>query len=266
MVARDGYARGVNDSTRVAAIIPAENAGDTIAATIRACRAIPRVDLVLVVDDGSDDDTGNAARNAGAVVVRHSVNRGRSSAMETGGSVVAMRDIEGRDPRLLLFVGAALGEDATSLAALVQPVADKEADLTIAVPPHQAARPAGPAVRLARNSIFKATGWATAAPLATDRCITREAFAVASPLARDWGVEVGMTIDTLTAGFTALEVPCDVSKGRAETGASHPAARYRDIAMAVASRRMRGVQAPREVLDSAERSPSVGTPYAVAYE
>lgn len=256
----------MNESTRVAAIIPAENAGDTIAATIRACRAIPRVDLVLVVDDGSEDDTGQAARNAGAVVVRHSVNRGRSSAMETGGSVVAMRDIEGREPRLLLFVDAALGEDATSLAALVQPVSDGEADLTIAVPPHAAGRVAGPSVRLARSSIFRATGWATSAPLAPDRCITREAFAVASPLARDWGVEVGMTIDVLTAGFTAVEVPCDVAGSRAEVGSSRPAARYRDIAMAAASRRMRGVQAPREILESADRAPAVGVPYSVSYE
>ena len=256
----------MNDSTRVAAIIPAENAADTIAATIRACRAIPRVDLVLVVDDGSEDDTGNAARNAGAVVVRHSVNRGRSSAMETGGSVVAMRDIEGREPRLLLFVDAALGEDATSLAALIPLVADGEADLAIAVPAEGGARSAGPSVRLARKAIFKATGWATSVPLAPDRCITREAFTVASPLARDWGVEVGMTIDVLTAGFSAVELPCDVTKARADVGSSHPAARYRDIAMAATSRRMRGVQAPHGVLDGAERTPRIGTPYSIAYE
>ena len=87
---------------RVAVVIPAKDEVDRIATTIRACRAIPHVDLVLVVDDGSEDGTQHAARNAGAVVVRHSVNRGKASAMETGSSVVAMRDIEGRPVRIEL--------------------------------------------------------------------------------------------------------------------------------------------------------------------
>ncbi|HLS61950.1 MAG TPA: glycosyltransferase, partial [Ruania sp.] len=69
---------------RVAAVIPAKDEEDRIAATVRAVRAIPHVDLVLVVDDGSEDDTQHLARRAGAVVVRHSVNRGKASAMETG--------------------------------------------------------------------------------------------------------------------------------------------------------------------------------------
>ena len=93
---------------RVAVVIPAKDEEDRIAATIRAARAIPNVDLVIVVDDGSEDDTQNAARAAGATVIRHSVNRGKASAMETGASVAAMRDTVGRPSRLLLFIDAVL--------------------------------------------------------------------------------------------------------------------------------------------------------------
>jgi len=88
-------------SQRVAVVIPAKDEADRIAATVRAARAIPHVDLVLVVDDGSEDDTQHVARRAGAVVVRHSVNRGKASAMETGASVAAMRDVVGAPRRLL---------------------------------------------------------------------------------------------------------------------------------------------------------------------
>ena len=48
---------------------------------MRACRAIPSVDLLIVVDDGSTDDTGRAARAAGAVVVLH----GQAVAFSTAG-------------------------------------------------------------------------------------------------------------------------------------------------------------------------------------
>ncbi|MFC2569798.1 MAG: glycosyltransferase, partial [Schaalia sp.] len=41
---------------RVAAVIAAHNVGRAVAATVRACRAIPSVDLLIVVDDGSTDD------------------------------------------------------------------------------------------------------------------------------------------------------------------------------------------------------------------
>ena len=39
----------------VAAVIPAKDEADRIAATVRAVRGIPGVDLVVVVDDGSSD-------------------------------------------------------------------------------------------------------------------------------------------------------------------------------------------------------------------
>ena len=46
------------------------------------------------------------------------------------------------------------------------------------------------------------------------RCLTREAFEAATPLAHGWGVETGMTIDLLRRGFRVVEVPCDLSTGR----------------------------------------------------
>lgn len=39
---------------------------------------------VVVVDDGSTDETGEAARRAGAIVLRHVVNRGQGAALQTG--------------------------------------------------------------------------------------------------------------------------------------------------------------------------------------
>ncbi|VZO37720.1 Glucosyl-3-phosphoglycerate synthase [Occultella aeris] len=231
------------DDQRVAVVIPAKDEAERIAATVRAVRAIPHVDLVLVVDDGSEDDTQHLARGAGAVVVRHSHNRGKASAMETGAAVVAMRDAETGPARLLLFVDADLGATAVNAAPLVPPVLHGKADMSIATLPKQAgAGGRGIVTGLARRSIHAATGWAPAQPLSGQRCLTRAAFDAATPLARGWGVETGMTIDVLLQGFAVVEVPCDLrhrASGSDLKGQLHRAAQYRDVAMAVAARRFR---------------------------
>ena len=227
---------------RVAVVIPAKDESRRIAATVRAARAIPHVDLVLVVDDGSEDATQHVAREAGAVVVRHSHNRGKAAAMETGAAVVAMRDVEDGPARLLLFIDADLGESAVNTAPLVPPVFDDEVDATIALlPPQPGAGGRGIVVGLARRSIQSMTGWTPTQPLSGMRCMTRAAFEAATPLARGWGVETGMTIDLLTQGFRIQEVPCDLRhrpSGSDWRGQVHRAAQYRDVLLAVNARKV----------------------------
>ena len=236
--------RAAREVQRVAVVIPAKDEEDRIAATVRSARAIPHVDLVLVVDDGSEDDTQHAARAAGAVVVRHSHNRGKAAAMETGAAVVAMRDAPGRPERLLLFIDGDLGETAVNTAPLVTPVREGVADVAIALlPPQAGAGGRGIVVGAARRAIHSLTGWTPTQPLSGMRCLTREAFEAATPLARGWGVETGMTIDLLRKGYVAVEVPCDL-KHRASSndlkGQLHRAAQYRDVLVAVNARRVRG--------------------------
>jgi hypothetical protein len=228
---------------RVAVIIPAKDEAPRIEATVRAARAIPHVDLVLVVDDGSEDDTQHVAREAGAVVVRHSHNRGKAAAMETGAAVVAMRDSVDRPARLLLFIDGDLGESAVNAAPLVTPVLEGKVDFTIALlPPQPGAGGRGIVVGAARRGIQSLTGWTATQPLSGMRCLTRAAFETATPLARGWGVETGMTIDLLRQGFAVAEVPCDLShrpSGKDLRGQLHRAAQYRDVMLAVSARRAR---------------------------
>lgn len=255
----------MNDGTqRVAVVIPARDEAARIGGTVRAAHALPHVDLVIVVDDGSDDDTQSIARASGATVVRHSVNRGKASAMETGASVVRMRDSEGHPPRLLLFLDADLGESAVETAPLIDPVLRGQADCTIAaLPPQKGAGGHGFVVNLGRRSIERATGWRPVAPLSGQRCLSAEAFDAARPLAFGWGVEVGMTIDLLTAGFTLQEVPCDIrhrATGNDIAGIAHRASQYKDVARAVWTRRFHKVALPhgKRVAASHENFTPVG--------
>jgi glycosyltransferase involved in cell wall biosynthesis len=230
----------------VAVVIPAKDEAARIEATVAAAARIGHADLVVVVDDGSSDDTGALARGAGAVVVRHPRNRGKAAAMESGAAEVERRDVAAPDhpPRALLFIDADLEGSAIETAALAAPVLSGEADMTVAVLPPQRESGGGHGfvVRLARKGIRQATGFVAAQPLSGMRCLTREAFEAARPLARGWGVEVGLTIDVLRGGYRMLEVPCDLQHrvtGRDLRSQLHRAAQYRDVARALATRRFR---------------------------
>jgi hypothetical protein len=234
----------------VAAVIPAKDEADRIAATVRAVRGIPGVDLVVVVDDGSIDRTAELAREAGAEVVRHARNHGKAAAMTTGAGYVARHEAaeghvaEAADRRPLLFVDGDLEDTAANVAVLVPPVLEGRADMTIATLPPQktAGGGRGFVVRLARKGIEDLTGFSAQQPLSGMRCISRPAFETATPLARGWGVEVGLTVDVLLAGLRVQEVPCELHhrvSGADWRGQLHRARQYRDVALALARRRAR---------------------------
>jgi len=259
-VTADDAVPGAGDPTRdrLAVVVPAKDEAEGIAATVHAALRIPGAATVVVVDDGSTDDTAARAAAAGAVVVRHRRNLGKASAMESGAARVARLDAEaGGPPRALLFVDADLGATAVNTAPLAAPVLAGEADMTIAVLPAQwtAGGGRGLVVKLSRGGIRQATGWTASQPLSGMRCLSREAFEAARPLARGWGVETGLTIDLLLAGYRVLEVPCELQHrvtGSDWHGQVHRAKQYRDVARALAIRRMRRA-APLRVLTRVRR-------------
>src|ERR671921_747294 len=75
----------------VAALIPAYNEGATIADVVRGVR--PFASQVLVVDDGSVDETAAEARRAGARVIAHGTNLGKGHAVRTGLSDLLRGDV-----------------------------------------------------------------------------------------------------------------------------------------------------------------------------
>ncbi len=249
-----------------AALIVAHNRARRIAATVRAARAIPGVDLVLVVDDASTDNTQELARKAGAVVVRHSHFRGRTASIETGASVIAMRDEAGAKPRSILLLPGSIGHHAVGAAPLVAAVTEQVADLAVARAEGEP-RVEGASSKAARRAVHQATNWTPEEPLAPIRCLTREALEASIPLARGSGLEVGMILDVLKAGLTVTEVECalgHVPRSATQGGGRAKLTRYRDVMVAINARRVRdsvggvGRRAKRQSSSSAD-APTAGT-------
>jgi len=71
----------VTPEPHVLVAIPAYNEARSIADVVAG--TLPHTDEVLVVDDGSDDQTADRAREAGATVIEHEGNRGYGSALNT---------------------------------------------------------------------------------------------------------------------------------------------------------------------------------------
>jgi hypothetical protein len=241
----------------VAVVIPAKNEADRIQATVTAAAGIPGADLVVVVDDGSRDGTAAVAESAGAIVLRHSRSRGKGAALETGAEAVRLLERNDHSQRhYLLFLDGDLAESAGCAGALVQPVRDGQADMTIAVFTDRVrAGGHGFVIGLSGAGIRRATGWAPAQPLNGQRCLTRAAFEAALPLAAGWGVETGLTIDLLQQGFRVTEV--EVPMAHRATGTDwraqlHRARQFAGVARALAVRDPRA-QAARRALDRPTR-------------
>jgi glycosyltransferase involved in cell wall biosynthesis len=73
----------------VIAVVPALNERDSVAAVVE--RVANYVDEVIVIDDGSSDDTGAVAAGAGAIVIRHPDRRGVGAAVASG--LVRAKDV-----------------------------------------------------------------------------------------------------------------------------------------------------------------------------
>ena len=126
-------AQRVAPTTETSIVIPAFNEAASIGGVVAALRAAAPWHDVLVVDDGSTDDTAQRAAEAGADVVRHAYNMGNGAAVKTGirrtsGAFVLIVDGDGQHQaadaeRLVshlqdydLVVGARSGQTQSSVA------------------------------------------------------------------------------------------------------------------------------------------------------
>lgn len=109
---------------RTAVVIPAFNEARSIAEVVSG--VAERGYDPIVVDDGSSDGTYEEARSAGAMVLRHPVNRGYGAALTTGSDWALLQGYE-----IVVHFDADGQHDVAEIAAVIEPLLTGNADVTI---------------------------------------------------------------------------------------------------------------------------------------
>ncbi len=136
--------RGVEALDRAYVVIPAYNEAGVIEQVLRSLeRYVPRR-RVIVVDDGSTDGTLDIARRAGAVALRHAINRGQGAALATG-----IRAALQLGAAMIITFDADGQHDPADIPAMVEPVRSGEADVVLGTRFHAGVTSRVPPVRRA---------------------------------------------------------------------------------------------------------------------
>jgi len=123
---RNGAARRPVREKSVSAIVPAYNESETVADVVRVLEAHAAIDDIIVIDDGSADDTAQRARETSATVVRFETNQGKAAAMAKG--------VELARHETIFFLDADLkGLTQETIDRLIHPVLSGEFDMYVAI-------------------------------------------------------------------------------------------------------------------------------------
>lgn len=109
---------------KITTVIPAYNEADHIEKVINKLK--PYVDEIIVVDDSSRDNTYELARLAGAVVVRHIINRGQGAALRTGTQLALDRGAD-----IIIHFDADDQFQVEDIPEMLAPIRDGSADAVL---------------------------------------------------------------------------------------------------------------------------------------
>ena len=230
----------MSESPRVCVLIPAHNEAERIGLTIASLRARPEIGRIVVVDDGSADDTARRALSAGASCALQQSNTGKGAAL-----TAAYKAAQGWGD-LFLLLDADLGASAGEAVKLLPPILAGDADMTVGMlPPDPAFAATGQSggrgfvVRLARQGIKRRTQKVFQQPLSGQRAVRKSVLdALGGKFAPGFGVEVDLTLRALQAGFRVAEVETEFRHhvtGGDWPSLMHRARQFRDVARIVFS-------------------------------
>lgn len=229
-----------NRTDALAVIVAARNEADRIGETIAALwGAFPEA-AVWVADDASTDGTAEVAMAAGARVVSRGRPHGKGANVTAAAEAALSEEVA---PELILLCDGDLSVSAARLTPLVAAVEAGECDLAVAAFRRRVGGGFGLALGFARWAIRRLCGFEAGAPISGQRAMQAEVIRATLPFAHGYGMEIGMTVDAVRAGYRVGEIELDLSHratGRTFGGFVHRGRQLRDFGRVYLSRRRRG--------------------------
>jgi glycosyltransferase involved in cell wall biosynthesis len=220
-------------------IVAARNEADRVGETIAALRRAFPAASIWVADDASGDGTAELALAAGAQVVSRGKPHGKGANVTAAvEAALSAEPVTG----LFLLCDGDLGASAERLVPLVEAVDGDECDLAVAAFSRRVGGGFGLALRFAHGAIRHLCGADTRAPISGQRALRTEALRATLPFAAGFGMEIGMTVDAVRAGYRLREYELDLehrATGRSLSGFLHRGAQLWDFARVYVSRRRR---------------------------
>jgi glycosyltransferase involved in cell wall biosynthesis len=221
----------------LAVVVAARNEADLIGETVAALRTAFPDAVIWVADDASGDGTAEVALAAGAQVVSRGRPHGKGANVTAAVEAALSADPV---PGLVLLCDGDLGPSAARLTPLVAAVEAGECDLAVAAFARRVGGGFGLALGFAGWAIRRLCGAEPRAPISGQRALKIEALRATLPFAAGFGMEVGMTVDAVRAGYRLGEYEVDLehrASGRDAAGFAHRAVQLRDFARVYLARR-----------------------------
>jgi glycosyltransferase involved in cell wall biosynthesis len=221
----------------LAAIVAARDEAGLIRQTVAALRdALPEA-AIYVADDASTDGTAEAAMAAGAQVVSRRRPHGKGANVTAAARAALSADPA---PSTVLLCDGDLGSSAARLGTLVEAVRRGECDLAVAAFSRRVGGGFGVALSFARWAIRRLCGLDAEAPISGQRAMRADVLRATIPFADGYGMEVGMTVDAVRAGYRVREYEIDLehrASARDLGGFLHRGRQLVDFARAYLARR-----------------------------
>ena len=191
---------GNHKNMSVSVIIPAFNEEKTVSHVVKVVRSLNYIKEVIVVDDGSMDQTARIAGEAGATVIHHMKNRGKGAAIKTG-----FKNSKGD---IVVFLDADLiNLTKSQVSNIIDPIMSGEADVTKTKFKREAGRVTELTAKPLLNFFFPEIKFDQ--PL-SGQFAAKRSFLNKIKLEDDYGVDVGIVLDADVMGMKVKEV--DIGK------------------------------------------------------
>jgi glycosyltransferase involved in cell wall biosynthesis len=208
-----------NDRSPVLCILPAYNEEVSIGSIV--LKAKRYVDRVIVVDDGSSDETAEVASLAGANVIRHEKNLGKGAAIKSG-----LEYARNLNARALVLLDSDGQHDPDEIPMVLKPVINNEADFVNGsrflkdvnnIPKYR---------RIGQEILTLATNFGGQLKITDSqsgfRAFSRVCLKKIKVNSNGFGIESEMLMEAAGAGLRIMEVPISCRYNNIENHTKHP--------------------------------------------